>query len=348
VPEDAEAEQPHRISVVIPVYQGERTLSGVVDEVLQLATPTLSPDGNLVVVSEILLVHDHGPDESADVIRRLEVEHPRVRSLWLSRNFGQHAATLAGMASSGGDWIATLDEDGQHDPAVLPSFVDAALRDGATLVYAAPTNRAPHGFFRNTASRTAKWLVARLAGEETTKYQSYRLVLGEIGRSVAAYSGSGVYLDVAIGWVNAKTTTCPVRCRGEGGRRSGYSGRRLLSHFWRLVLSSGTRALRIVSWLGVMFAVIGVVVAASLVVSRLTGASVPEGWTSTVVALLLGTGAILFSLGVIAEYLGVAVNMAMGKPLYLIVSDPAHGPLARPNAPQRGAAENLEDESRQG
>lgn len=346
--EDREAEQPHRISVVIPVYQGEQTLAGVVEEVLKLAVPTLSPDGHLVVVSEILLVHDHGPDRSADVIRTLATEHPEVRPLWLSRNFGQHAATLAGMASAGGDWIATLDEDGQHDPSSLPSFVDAALRDGASVVYAHPTNPPPHGWLRNTSSRTAKSLVARLAGEEATRYQSYRLVLGEIGRSVAAYSGSGVYLDVAMGWVNARTTTCAVRFREEGGRPSGYSTRRLLSHFWRLVLSSGTKGLRIVSWLGLLFGLIGVVVAVSLVVSRLTGARVPDGWTSTVVALLVGTGAILFSLGVIAEYVGVAVNMAMGKPLYLIVSDPETGPLARSRPPSPTAPEEIDGEARDG
>ena len=73
----------------------------------------------------------------------------------------------------------------------------------------------------------------------------------------------------------------------------------------------------------------GIVVAVALAVTRMVGGSVPEGWTSLIVVMLLGTGAILFALGVIAEYIGVAVNMAMGKPLYLIVSDPARGPLGR-------------------
>jgi glycosyltransferase involved in cell wall biosynthesis len=340
--------EPHRISVVIPVYQGERTLPGLVDEVLRLATPTLSPDGHLVVVGEVLLVHDHGPDGSADVIRRLAAEFPQVRPLWLSRNFGQHAATLAGMACAGGDWIATLDEDGQHDPADLPSFVDAAIRDGASVVYADPTNPPPHGFVRNVASRTAKRLASQLAGEQTTRYQSYRLMLGEIGRSVAAYSGSGVYLDVAMGWVNERTTTCPVRCRKEGGRPSGYSTRQLVSHFWRLVLSSGTRALRLVSGLGALLGSIGVIVALTLIITRLTGASAPAGWTSTVVALLLGTGAILFCLGLIAEYVGVAVNMAMGKPLYLIVSDPDDGPLGRRCRPAEAPPATFAHEGREG
>ena len=84
-------------------------------------------------------------------------------------------------------------------------------------------------------------------GNDASIFHSYRLVLGEVGRSVAAYAGAGVYLDVALGWVAGTAATCPVRLRAEGDRPSGYSLRRLLSHFWRMVLTSGTRLLRLVS-----------------------------------------------------------------------------------------------------
>jgi len=96
---------------------------------------------------------------------------------------------------------------------------------------------------------------------------------------------------------------------------------------WRMVITSGTRALRLVSALGVGFAVVGVLLAIFLVVLRLTSETQVAGWTSVMVIVLVGTGAVLFALGVIAEYVGVAVNMALGKPLYLIVSDPKEGPL---------------------
>ncbi len=95
------------------------------------------------------------------------------------------------------------------------------------------------------------------------------------------------------------------------------------------MLSSGTRALRMVSALGALFALGGISYAIYLLVVRVTTDSTPQGWTSTMVAVLVSSGAILFSLGVIAEYVGVAVSMAMGKPLYLIVGDPKDGPLGR-------------------
>jgi hypothetical protein len=320
----------HRLSVVVPVYQGEGSLAGMVAELLPFTAPFRTPAGHDAVVAEVVLVYDHGPDDSAKVIRRLAAEYPFVRPLWLSRNFGQHPATLAGMASSGGDWILTMDEDGQHDPAYIGALLDTAIRTGRPLVYAEPTNAPPHGMLRNAASRWAKRLVdLALGSDDARKFQSYRLILGELGRSTAAFAGSGVYLDVALGWMTGEAATCPVRLREETGHSSGYSLRTLLSHFWRLMLSSGTKGLRAVSLLGVAFAVIGFSMAILLTVQRLTSNSVPTGWTSTIVVVLVSTGTVLFSLGVIAEYVGVAVNMAMGKPTYLIVSDPDAGPLGR-------------------
>lgn len=322
--------RPHEISIVIPVYKGERTLDALLGEILPFTSVSLTPDRYPFVVREIILVNDNGPDDSASVLRRLEATYEVVRTVWLSRNFGQHAATLAGMASSGSEWVVTLDEDGQHNPAEIAGLLDTALRDQASVVYAKPINPPPHGFFRNTASRGAKWLLAKLfTGSNAPDYQSFRLVLGSIARSVAAYSGSNVYLDIAMGWVAGRVVTSPVTLREEGDRASGYSTRRLFSHFWRMILSSGTRALRLVSIVGTVVAFIGVALAIFILIARMFGDTVPEGWASTIVVVLLGTGAILFSLGVIAEYIGVNVNMAMGKPAYLITSDPSHGPLGR-------------------
>ena len=339
---------PHQISVVIPVYQGEKTLVGVVDELLAYRDETITKDGHAFVVSEVLLVFDHGPDNSAAVIRSLANTVDIVRGVWLSRNFGQHAATLAGMASAGGDWVLTMDEDGQHDPAAIADLLDTAMAENAAVTYALPSNPAPHGFLRNMASKTAKKAVRLLlSSDDATSYQSFRLVTGEVARSVAAYAGHGVYLDVAMGWIAGTVATCPVMLREEGDRRSGYRLRSLLSHFWRMVISSGTRGLRLVSLIGAIFALAGIGLAIYFVIAYLAGHGAgQQGWTSTMVVLLVSTGAILFALGVIAEYVGVNVNMAMGKPAYLIVSDPALGPLGKtlpsvPTAPNVANVANI-------
>jgi glycosyltransferase involved in cell wall biosynthesis len=321
---------PHQVSVVVPVYQGERSLAALVEEIRPWTKEFRTPGGRPARIAEVLFVYDHGPDRSDRVIRQLAADVDFVHPVWLSRNFGQHAGTLAGMASSGGDWIVTMDEDGQHDPAAIGAMLDVALDQQATLVYAKPTNPPPHGIARNTASRGSKWVTRKmLGGGQASSYHSFRLVLGEIGRSVAAYAGSGVYLDVALEWVSGDIAVCPVAMRTEADRHSGYSLRSLASHFWRMVLTSGTRGLRMVSVLGGVLGLSGVIVALWLVINRLLSDETPQGWTSTIVVVLLSGGAILVSLGIVAEYIGVAVNMAMGKPLYLIVGDPQKGPLGR-------------------
>jgi glycosyltransferase involved in cell wall biosynthesis len=318
----------HAVSVVVPVYRGADTLDALVAELALLTRSFRTPQGRAARVGEVLLVHDCGPDDSDLVIRRLAAEHAWVRPVWLSRNFGQHAATLAGMASSGGDWVATLDEDGQHDPGCLGAMLDQAMAERADVVYAAPVNPAPHGMLRNLASRWAKRTLRWMTGnQDASSFHSYRLVLGEVARSVAAYAGPGAYLDVALGWVARRITTCPVRLRSEGGRASGYRLRTLLSHYWHSVLTGGTRLLRAVSLLGLLLATIGFGLAVVLVWMRLEHSIEPAGWTSLAVVALVTSGAILLALGVIAEYVGVAVHMAMGRPLYVIVGDSHDGPL---------------------
>lgn len=316
--------------MVIPVYQGERTLARVLAELEVWTHPFSTPDGHRAVVSEVVLVYDCGPDASDRVIREAAETYDWVRPIWLSRNFGQHAATLAGMSSSGGDWVATLDEDGQHDPADLGNMLDRAMAERADVVYARPLNQAPHGFLRNTASRVAKRSMRLLSGGSGAEmFHSYRFMLGDVARSVAAFSGPGVYLDVALGWICRRPTTAAVTLRAETVRPSGYQWRMLASHYWRMVVTSGTRLLRLVSLLGVAFALIGVVLTVVVVVLRLSGHIDVSGWASVMVVALLGSGATLFALGVVAEYVGVAVNMAMGKPLYLALGDRELGPMGR-------------------
>lgn len=317
--------------MVIPVYGGEAHIADVVDELEPYTHEQLTPGGRRYVVAEVVLVHDCGTDGSPRVMRELAAKYPFVRNVWLSRNFGQHAATLAGIAGSGGDWVVTMDEDGQHDPRFIAGMIDVALAEQARVVYAKPVNPPHHSAFRNASSRGAKRVLNLVSGgADASLFQSYRLILGEVARSISAYAGSGVYLDVALGWVVGRAATAPVELRHEGDdRQSSYSVRRLLAHFLRMVLTAGTRGLRIVAFIGIVFALLGLVLAGYLVIQQIVNPTDVAGWTSTVVVMLLSSGAILFSLGVIAEYIGVTVNTALGKPLYLVTQDPAEGPLGR-------------------
>ena len=159
------SEVTHSISVVIPVYSGGNTLPQLLAEIEPLTKPQRTSSGFSFVVSEVLLVWDGGSRHSADSLREIDAQYTWARPIWLSRNYGQHAATLAGMSSTASEWVVTLDEDGQHDPAFIGQLLDCALTQSVQLVYASPSNGRPHGVFRNLSSAGARWMFNRLIGE---------------------------------------------------------------------------------------------------------------------------------------------------------------------------------------
>ena len=180
---------------------------------------------------------------------------------------------------------------------------------------------------RNFKSGAAKRVASALSGTQgPLLYSSYRLMLGEIGRSVAAYAGPSVYLDVALSWITQDVTSIDVEFRREQRSQSGYSTRKLLGHFWKLAVTTGTRPLRLVSLFGALTGILGFALAVKIVIDRLAYGVVAQGWASVFVGILILGGAVLFSIGIIAEYLGLVVKSSLGQPTYLTVRDPANSP----------------------
>ena len=322
---------PHvnRVSIVIPVYAGEQTLPDLIAEIAPLTQEQSTPDGYKFLVAEVLLVHDCGPDRSDKTLEVLGAQYPFVRPVWLSRNYGQHAATLAGMASAKGDWVVTIDEDRQQDPKYVAMMLDCALRASLQIVYAQPTNTPAYGWMRNLLSATAKLISSKLLGHNTIgRFHSYRLVDGDIARTLAAYCGNGIYLDVGLFWITGRVGHCPVLVRNDLGRPSGYSYLKLIGHFWRLILTTGTRPLRLITIMGFSSILLATLLAGFALYAKFYDQVPVRGWTSLLIVVAFFSGSILASLGVIAEYLAVTMGIVMGKPLYVISAKPTR-PAAR-------------------
>jgi glycosyltransferase involved in cell wall biosynthesis len=312
-----------RISVVVPVYQGERTLRPLVAELVPCREVQRTAGGLSWRIEEVVLVHDCSPDQSDVTIQALAEEFDWVRPLWLSRNFGQHAATLAGMAGALGDWVVTMDEDMQHPPEAIAPMLDEAIHASRQVVYASPVNAAPHGWGRNLSSRAAKRLAGWLAGAPgRMHFHSFRLINGEIARNLAAFCGTGVYLDVAMRWIATRIGEVPVMLRAEIGRPSGYSLRSLIRHFWRLVMTSGPRPLRAISLMGAAAIAVAIGIAGYAIAARFVWQVDAPGWSSLMTALAFFSGCILLALGVIAEFLASTMGIMMGRPPYLTVQGP--------------------------
>lgn len=308
---------------MIPVYQGEQTLEALLREIELATSETVTTAGNRYLVAELILVHDCGPDGSDRTIEQLAATYSFVRPVWLSRNFGQHAATLAGMASATGDWVVTMDEDGQQNPRDIGAMLDVALMDELQLVYAKPTNQPPHGWLRNTLSSAAKAIAGKILGSDALgRFNSFRLVDGEIARTLAAYCGNGVYLDIGLFWIAGRIGHCPLRLREEMDRPSGYSYWKLLGHFWSLIFTTGTRPLRLITLMGFFSVGLASLIAVYAIYGKLYGNVPVQGWASLLIVVSFFSGCILMALGVIAEYLAVTMGIVMGKPLYVVATKP--------------------------
>lgn len=312
-----------QISIVIPVYRGEKSLPSLIEEIAHFSALQNTPSGNIFQISEVILVHDCGPDRSDLVIEQLVERYDFVRAIWLSRNFGQHPATLAGMASCTGDWLVTMDEDHQQNPADIGPMLDLALKDSLQIVYAAPTNKPPHGVIRNALSVSAKKIALQFFGGLKIQgtFNSFRLIDGEIARILAAYCGDGVYLDMGLFWVATRIGYCPVELRHES-RPSGYSIKMLSAHFWRMILTSGTKPLRLIAIAGATSFILAIFLIVYAFYGKFIANIEVQGWTSLLAITAFFSGLIMMSLGIIAEYLALSMGIAMGKPLYMISSKP--------------------------
>jgi polyisoprenyl-phosphate glycosyltransferase len=320
----------NRVSIVIPVYAGEQTLPDLIAEIAPLTQEQSTPDHHQFVVAEVLLVHDCGPDRSDKTLEALSVQYPFVRPVWLSRNYGQHAATLAGMASAMGDWVVTIDEDRQQDPKYIPTMLDCALRTSLQVVYAQPTNTPAYSWLRNVLSQTAKLISSKLLGQSTIgRFHSFRLIDGDISRALAAFCANGIYLDVGLFWISGRVGHCPVLVRNDLGRPSGYSYLKLIGHFWRLILTTGTRPLRLITITGVLSMALATLLAGFALYAKFYDQVPVRGWTSLLIVVAFFSGSILASLGVIAEYLAVTMGIVMGKPLYVVSPKPTR-PAGQP------------------
>ncbi len=312
------------VSTVTPVYAGEATLMELAD-LLLCERQAWERDQLPLELVEAIFVDDGSIDGSEGVLRDLEERQPWIHVVTLSRNFGQHPATAAGILHSSGDWVATLDEDLQHEPRHLTALLRAAVDRGLDVIYARPRERVHESWVRDWGSRLYKWLLAKATGNPDVKsFNSFRLLRGSIARAAASVSAHDTYLDVVLGWFSKRVGTVPIRMKDrryiEQGA-SGYTLHGLLSHARRLLISSQTKWLRSGAVVGVGALVLSVALALFILGQKLIDpASIDvRGWLSLFLAVVFFGGLSSLLLGVLLEYLSTLLQQSQGRPGFFVV-----------------------------
>lgn len=313
------------VSVVVPVYSGEKYLERLVEEVHALKR-SWSAEGSPVNLVELILVDDAAIDNSGEIADRLSVTYPWVMSIHLSRNFGQHAATIGGILHSSGDWIVTLDEDLQHPPDRIEEMLLRAALKNDDVIYAQPQSRAVHGkVWRDGSSRSLKRLMEWLTGTPTLRLvNSFRLMRGSVARATASVCTHNTYFDIALTWFTQNMSSIEMPMQDErfsSTGESGYNLKKLIQHAQKMLFSSQLRFLSIGLWIG--FTLFLLSVAASVYffgVRVFTPEAIQvQGWTSLFIAVCASAGLISAMLGICLQYLSTLVLKAHGRPTFFTI-----------------------------
>ena len=303
-----------KISFVIPCYRSSKTITLVVDEIK--AAMARRPDADY----EVVMVSDHSPDNVYAVISELCRNDPaRLHGIELARNFGQHAALLAGYARTSGEYVVSLDDDGQTPVSEVWSLVDRLQDGGLDVVYASYPEK-KHSLLRNWGSwvndRMACWLLDKPRDLKVTSYfVARRFVVDEMLRYRQAFP----YVIGLVLRATRNVANVPVAHRERLEGVSGYTFLKLIALWMNGFTAFSVKPLRLASLLGTICAVAGFVLGVWTIVNKLfIHPEVPLGYSSLMSVLLFIGGAVMLILGLIGEYIGRIYICLNNSPQYVV------------------------------
>jgi len=306
------------LSTVTPVYAGAPYLDRLVSEIDGLRCDLLQTQN--IRFKEAYFVVDGTRDGSYEILCDLQKRYEWVVPIELSKNYGQHPATKAGIQLTDSELVVTLDEDLQHRPFEIKKMLFYMVENNADVVYACATSRIHQSHFRNVCSRTVKKILGYLAGNQNfSNFNSFRLMNGSIARSASSIKGVDVYFDVALSWFSSRVVTAPVDLvdtRINSGTLSSYSVKALFSHARRMAISTNTKIPRFLAVLGFAAVCFSGLLAINIIYKKLFSDSLngAAGWASLSVTLLFFGGMLTLMLSFVLEYITYITLTVMGKP----------------------------------
>lgn len=299
----------HSISVVTPVYNGEASIAELCRRLGELL-PQIATD------YEIILVNDGSRDRSWAIISELAARHSKVRGLNLMRNYGQHNALLCGIRAAKHDVIVTMDDDLQHPPEEISRMLEQ-LEQGFDVVYGAPESER-HPPLRAVASRMTRLALGTAIGMDLAKNVSaFRVFRTGLRDAFASYHSPFVSVDVLLTWATTRFTAIPVIFNPRHSGASNYTFTKLVRHALDMMTGFSTAPLQLASLIGFACTLLGLAVFVYVVIRYCLEGSVP-GFPFLASIIAIFSGAQLFALGVIGEYLARMHFRMMNRPAYAI------------------------------
>ncbi len=299
------------LSIVIPVYNSEGSLHSLVKRLYDVFTVLIEEK-----LFEVILVNDASRDNSGSVVDELSEKYWWVRGIHLMRNYGQHNALLCGIRAAKYETIVTLDDDLQHPPEEIEKLLDK-LADDIDVVYGVPEHET-HGVLRNMASIITKIVLQDAMGTDVARSVSaFRVFRTHLRDAFSNYQGPFVSIDVLLTWGTTRFAAVKVRHEPRSIGVSNYTVSKLIRHACNMMTGFSVLPLQIASFVGFFFTLFGLGVLAYVLGRYLIQGSAVAGFPFLASVIAIFSGAQLFALGIIGEYLARMHFRMMDRPTYV-------------------------------
>ena len=297
-----------RYSVVIPVYNSKLTLEKLSDR-LRTVFETISED------FEIIFVDDGSQDGSWQKLKEMRNKDNRIKIIQLMRNFGQHNALMCGFNFVSGDYVITMDDDLQNPPEEIPKLINK-ISEGYDIVYGKYISK-KHSTFRNIGSKLIQ-LVYKKVFSVQNNLTAFRIIKRPLVKSILKYEKSYVFIDGLLAWNTKNIGFVHVLHHERKVGKSGYAFKKLFALSLNMITNFSIVPLQISSIMGLLFAVLGFIMATYFLLKKIIYDIPVAGYTSLIIAITIFAGIQLLTLGLIGEYIGRIHLNINKKPQYEI------------------------------
>lgn len=298
------------ISIVSPVYRAEKILPILVSEI-NLVMERIGED------YEIILVDDRSPDNSWEVMKVLSSQNPKIKSIRLSRNFGQHSAIFAGLTKTKGDWVVVMDCDMQDQPKEIAKLYKKAL-EGYDIVLGQRENRKDK-FLKKLSSKLFYKVFNYLSGGQfNNEIGNFGIYKKKVIDSILNINDYIKFFPLFINWVGFKSVSIPIEHGEREEGKSSYSISRLLKLAFNVIISFSDKPLRLFINFGLGISILSFILGIYYLYLSITHKITQPGFSSLILSIWFLSGIIISCIGIVGVYLGKTFDQAKNRPTFII------------------------------
>lgn len=298
------------ISIVSPVYRAEKILPILVSEI-NLVMERIGED------YEIILVDDRSPDNSWEVMKVLSSQNPKIKSIRLSRNFGQHSAIFAGLTKTKGDWVVVMDCDMQDQPKEIAKLYKKAL-EGYDIVLGQRENRKDK-FLKKLSSKLFYKVFNYLSGANfDNNVANFGIYHQKTIKSILDMKDYVKFFSLFINWIGFKSVSIPIEHGEREEGKSTYSVGKLFKQAFNVIISFSDKPLRLFINFGLSISILSFVLGIYYLYLSITHKITQPGFSSLILSIWFLSGIIICCIGIVGVYLGKTFDQAKGRPTFII------------------------------